>query len=318
MAKKFYAVKEGYDALKGVKIENKIVDTWNECLKYVKGVKGAKYKSFESLKDAEEYLKDDKKLLKKGVDFYPQDCLHIYVDGSYNISTEKFSYGIVAIKNDVITYVESGSAEDSSQKQLRQIAGELMGAARALEYAVKLNEKKLVIFHDYEGIFHHAVGTWGRKDDSSKKYYSHMNSIIEKNNIELYFVKIDSHTGDIYNEIADSLAKFTAGMNVTAAVDKWLSHNVLYVADEELEFKVRRIVNNQSQDKIKVVRHNDDTVNITNPYADNAINKVMDDYIKELKILADKTDDEINRYIVALDDKTKDSIILELVKLLYN
>jgi len=46
MGKKVYAIKEGFDIEKNIKIENKIVSTWAECLKYVKGVKGAKYKSF--------------------------------------------------------------------------------------------------------------------------------------------------------------------------------------------------------------------------------------------------------------------------------
>ena len=51
MAKKVYAIKEGFDSVNNKKIENIIVNTWAECLKYVKGVKGAKYKSFESMEE---------------------------------------------------------------------------------------------------------------------------------------------------------------------------------------------------------------------------------------------------------------------------
>ena len=40
MAKKVYAIKEGFDSVNNKKIENIIVNTWAECLKYVKGVKG--------------------------------------------------------------------------------------------------------------------------------------------------------------------------------------------------------------------------------------------------------------------------------------
>ena len=46
--KKFYAVKVG-------KIPG-IYSTWNECEAQVKGVSGAKYKSFATLKEAEEFL----------------------------------------------------------------------------------------------------------------------------------------------------------------------------------------------------------------------------------------------------------------------
>ena len=77
MAKKVYAIKEGFDSANNCKVENKIVNTWAECLKYVKGVKGAKYKSFEDINDANKYLSEGSKLLKKGEDSYPEDCLHI-------------------------------------------------------------------------------------------------------------------------------------------------------------------------------------------------------------------------------------------------
>ena len=46
--KKFYAVKVG-------KIPG-IYSTWNECEAQVKGVSGAKYKSFATLKEAEEFF----------------------------------------------------------------------------------------------------------------------------------------------------------------------------------------------------------------------------------------------------------------------
>ena len=100
MGKKVYAIKEGFDFDNNIKIENKIVNTWAECLKYVKGVKGAKYKSFEDIKEAERFLNEGSKLLKKGVDKYPENCLHIYVDGSYSVSSKKYAYGLVAVRNE--------------------------------------------------------------------------------------------------------------------------------------------------------------------------------------------------------------------------
>ena len=52
---KFYAIKEGYDSSNKKKVENIVVNTWDECLKYVKGVKGAKYKSFKTLEEARNF-----------------------------------------------------------------------------------------------------------------------------------------------------------------------------------------------------------------------------------------------------------------------
>ena len=44
--KKVYAIKEGFDFSKNERVQNKLVDSWSECQKYIKGVKGAIYKSF--------------------------------------------------------------------------------------------------------------------------------------------------------------------------------------------------------------------------------------------------------------------------------
>ena len=65
---------------------------------------------------------------KKADNTYPKDCLHVYVDGSYNASTEEYSYGMVAVKNDVVLHIESGAVKSDSARNIRQIAGELEGA----------------------------------------------------------------------------------------------------------------------------------------------------------------------------------------------
>lgn len=156
---KFYAIKEGYDSFNKKKVENIIVDTWDECLKYVKGVKGAKYKSFKNLEEARNFFDNSSSGFKKSDKTYPKDCLHIYVDGSYSIETEEYSYGVVAVENEVVLYIESGKGK---AKNIRQIAGELKGAIRGVEYAFKTNRKKVVIFHDYMGICYHATGFWSR------------------------------------------------------------------------------------------------------------------------------------------------------------
>ncbi len=71
-------------------------------------------------------------LFKKADDNYPKDCLHVYVDGSYNSTTEEYSYGMVAVKNDVVLHIESGAGKSDSAKNIRQIAGELEGAVKGV------------------------------------------------------------------------------------------------------------------------------------------------------------------------------------------
>ena len=65
MAKKVYAIKEGFDKENNKKIVNVIVNTWAECQRYVTGVKGAKYKSFENIEDAKRFISDGGNILNK-------------------------------------------------------------------------------------------------------------------------------------------------------------------------------------------------------------------------------------------------------------
>lgn len=240
MPKKVYAIKVGYDFENNKKIENKIVTTWDECLRCVKGVKGAIYKSFPNMDQASIYLNETQQLLKKEDGKYPVDCLHVYVDGSYNKDTEKYSYGVVVVKDDVIQYIESGAAMDKSAKSIRQIAGELKGAIRAAEYALEHKQDKVVIFHDYEGISHHATGFWERREESSKAYYKKMHELMEQG-LKIIFVKVDSHTGDIYNELVDEKCKEQLGINSSKTVRKWLSSKKLMVLNKDVKEEIKSI-----------------------------------------------------------------------------
>ncbi|MCB2296838.1 ribonuclease H1 domain-containing protein [Clostridium tagluense] len=240
MGKKVYAIKEGFNSITNEKIENKIVNTWAECLKYVKGVKGAKYKSFEDVNEAEKFLSDAGNSLAKADNTYPKDCLHVYVDGSYNASTQEYSYGMVAVQKDVVLHIESGAGKSDSEKNIRQIAGELEGAIRGAQYALESGESKVVIFHDYVGICYHATGFWVRREESSKEYYKKMQELISSG-LEIIFVKVDSHTGDLFNELVDEKCKEKLEINSDKTVEKWLSKNIINVANDEVKREILKI-----------------------------------------------------------------------------
>lgn len=255
MAKKVYAIKEGFNFNTNEKIENKIVDTWAECLKYVKGVKGAKYKSFEDMNEAKKFLNDAGDILKKEENNYPKDCLHIYVDGSYNAATEEYSYGMVAVQNEVVLHIESGIGKSDSARNIRQIAGELEGAVKGVQYALSKGEKKVVIFHDYVGICYHATGFWDRKEESSKEYYKKMQEFMSSG-IEVIFVKVDSHTGDLFNELVDEKCKEKLGINSDKVVEKWLLKNHINVANDDVKQEILKIAQN-GENNIIVINSND-------------------------------------------------------------
>ncbi|WP_097028355.1 viroplasmin family protein [Clostridium peptidivorans] len=307
MGKKVYAIKEGFDFENNKKIEDLIVDTWADCLKYVKGVKGAKYKSFESMVEAKGFLADTKKLLKKGEDSYPLDIPHAYVDGSFNISTGKFGYGLVVVRDNIIEYIENGAPVDDSKKALRQIAGELKASVRAAEYAVKKGYNEIVIFHDYEGISHHATGYWERRDKSSEEYYDTMNSLMANYNLKIIFVKVDSHTGDLYNEIADEEAKAAIEMELPKITLKWLKENIIEVINEEIKEKLLNITSQSVEENIIVANSKIKKVSVTND--ENIENTIL----KLLKAYKEK-DVNLHKYISELNDSLKNEVILEMIK----
>lgn len=299
MGKKVYAIKEGYDNKKEIKVKNIIVDTWAECLTYVKGVKGAKYKSFEDIKEAKKYLEEGSKLLKKGEDEYPTDCLQIYVDGSYNSFTEKYAYAFVALRDNVIEHIQSEGKNYEINSNIRQIAGELEGTLKGLEYAISKNEKKVVIFHDYEGIAHHATGLWERKEESSKAYYDKMQEIF-KSGIEVIFVKVDSHTGDLYNELADEKCKEKLSIDSNKTVSKWLNNNLLYVSNEEAYKELSSIAKGKEENIINISEKNSETKIEPTQITENSLEKEEKEVTKEINKIIKKSDFETKKKILKM------------------
>lgn len=231
-----YGIRKGYDFDKQQEVTNIIVYTWEECYKLIKGVKGANYKGFSDIKDANEYINQVKSVIRTEEEI-PEDCMSIFVDGSFNSETEFYSYGFVVLKNGIVEYIESAKSEDKSKKELRQVAGELDATMKSVEYALSKNEKVVAIHFDYNGIACHCTGEWDRKDASSKLYYEKMQTYM-KNGIEILFVKLESHTGEIWNEMADEKCKEELNIKSDGFVAKWLKDNKITVRNQETKNKI--------------------------------------------------------------------------------
>ncbi len=309
MAKKVYAIQCGFDLKNNKKIENVIVNTWAECLTYVKGVKGAKYKSFEKIDDAKSYLNEGNRMLEKSDENYPKDCLHAYVDGSYNSADGRYSYGVVCVTNNIVEYIESNAEKDTSEKNVRQIAGELKGAIRAVEYALRKKQTQIVLFHDYEGIAHHATGAWDRKEESSIQYYNKMQELMNSG-IQVIFVKVDSHTGDLFNELVDEKCKECLGITSAKVIQKWLSKNVIQVSNDEVKNKILSIAPN-FEDNIRLVYEN--KVINKNIELDKTENENDEIRFERIVRLYKSNSNESKKIISKLLSKEKEKFILYLL-----
>ena len=114
-----------------------------------------------------------------------------------------------------------------------------------------LNIKKVVIFHDYMGICYHATGFWSRNGESSKRYYEKMQEFIKKG-MEIIFVKVDSHTGDLFNELVDEKCKEVLKIDSDKVVEKWLKNKEIKVISKEVKEQILSIAP-KGEENIKIV-----------------------------------------------------------------
>lgn len=121
-----------------------------------------------------------------------------FVDGSF--IEGKTGYGAVIFLGDKNIKEFSGSIEDTST---RQFGGELFSVMQVLNWCKENNIKKIRINYDYLGIEYFVNGKWQPKNSLAKEY----KQTVLASNIDILWRKIDSHTGNKKNDIADKLAK---------------------------------------------------------------------------------------------------------------
>ena len=195
MSNKYYAVKVGY--------KTGIFESWDECKKQVDGYSGAQYKLFKLLEEAKQYL--------NGTSNNLIDALIAYTDGSYNIKEKIYGYGCVLIYQNQIICEYYGKGNNEEHVEMRNVAGEIMGAIKAITYALEHHYKELHIYYDYEGIEKWADGKWKANKPGTQKYVEIVNDA--KSSVSISFYKVTAHSGNTYNELADQLAKKAVGLS---------------------------------------------------------------------------------------------------------
>lgn len=215
MQQKYYAVRVGRTP--------GIYMNWEDCNKQVKGYKGAKFKSFTSIEEADDFVNkienaeginneaiNNKAIINEilsnenGIPMTNEIMAVAYVDGSYNAETKQFSYGVVMFHNGEEKHF-SKKVEDEELAEMRNVAGEIKGAEAAMKYAIDNKVEKLFIYHDYEGIASWCLGHWKTNKKGTIEYKKFYDKI--KGSVDITFIKVKGHSNDKYNDLADSLAK---------------------------------------------------------------------------------------------------------------
>lgn len=216
--KKYYAVQVG--RIPG------IYGTWDECKAQTEGVSGAKYKSFPSLEEAEEYMcgANNDNLDAEGTTALSQDDLNsqvqkaiatldkneiiAFVDGSYDVTQEKSAFGAIIFSHDGnrdILYKAFTKELGEEFISLRNVAAELEAVKESINWALQYNKSKISIYYDYEGIEKWANGQWKATKAITKEY---VRFIREKRVLlQIEFIKVSAHSGIQFNEEVDTIAK---------------------------------------------------------------------------------------------------------------
>ena len=209
--KKIYAVRKGH--------KTGLFYTWDECKKAVHGYSGAEYKGFLTKEEAEAFLNigaaktvTNKNYSTAAISMdsitlttSTSDRLVVYVDGSFDVKLQKYSFGCVILLEDGRIIKRSGNGDEPELLAIRNVAGEMLGAMYAVQWAFENGYSSVVIHYDYEGIEKWATGVWSAKNPHTRKYAAFMRQMQEK--IEVIFQKVKAHSGDFYNERVDKLAK---------------------------------------------------------------------------------------------------------------
>ncbi len=188
------------------------------------GYPNAEYKGFVTETEARAFVgmdlatDDDSTEIEKETDMTLQEGEAVaYVDGSYNVETGEYGCGVVFFYAGRQINL-SRKEEDSEMAAMRNVAGEILGARIAMEEAVQRGARKLLIVHDYQGIASWCTGEWKANKEGTKAYKAYFDSL--KDSLTIDFQKVKGHSGDVYNELADELAKRAIFENVSSPLRK--------------------------------------------------------------------------------------------------
>ena len=174
---KFYAVKNGK--------KTGIFSTWDECKEQVFGFKGAIYKSFKTLSEAEAFLEGNKEKIEN---IEKVDGVYAYIDGSFDRISGIYGSGVVIVDDEgKHEYKHAGNREDYAQ--LHNVAGELEAAKFVMWYAADKKISEITLFYDYQGIEDWATGTWQAKLPYTQDYVKFYNKV--KTRVKVNFVIVE-------------------------------------------------------------------------------------------------------------------------------
>ncbi len=198
---KFYGVRRGR--------ATGVFDSWEACRKQVYKFPGAEYKAFPTREEAFSFLSPAEKPLNKTTETFELSSasqIAIWVDGScfpQEDGSLHIGWGLLVKQDGEEVYRGKGNDIPPEAVEHRNVAGEIFGIMKALEWCQAQGIAEVTLYFDYQGLESWATGAWRAKLPFTQLYAQTMNA----SDITIHWIKVKAHSGNPENEIVDQLAK---------------------------------------------------------------------------------------------------------------
>lgn len=124
-----------------------------------------------------------------------------FVDGSFIESAT--GYGAVILDRGRPVAELYGRVDGPDAFAARQVGGEIRAVVETIEWCKKNGVKGITIFYDFRNIEKWATGEFKTNTEMTQAYKRYIDECV----IEIFWRKVESHTGIVFNDRADELAK---------------------------------------------------------------------------------------------------------------
>ena len=195
---KFYGVRRGR--------ASGVFTSWDACQKQIIKFPCAEYKSFPTRKEAADYVSGSEKTLPHTTNTSSNPTIAIWVDGScfpQKDGSLRVGWGLLVKKDGKEVYRARGNDIPVEALKHRNVAGEIFGILKSLEWCQAQGISKVTLYYDYQGLESWATGAWKAKLPFTQLYAQ----TVKASGIGIHWIKVKAHSGNPENEIVDQLAK---------------------------------------------------------------------------------------------------------------
>lgn len=184
---------------------NKIFHSWEECQAAIKTHTGVSYKAFANDDMCRDWFAGKRPVIQPITEEFGK--VTVYTDGSFNQTIPAYGWGFIAVLPGEKTHIEFNVGKIPELLPQRNVAGEMMAAMKAVQWAALNSYKTIELRYDYAGVGKWPLGT--QQVSKNNEYAGYYRDWMQKmaDMIDIQYVQIPGHSGDWYNEQADELAK---------------------------------------------------------------------------------------------------------------